>query len=87
MPYAAHSQRVVEKLVDPQTMCFTVTGEHGAGKTEVALQACVYVQDRRRFDAIFFADCKNKAADAAPTLPDIYGGGRHYTEDFCRLVS
>lgn len=80
-----YPQRVVETLVDPLSTCVTVTGERGSGKTEMALQACVYVRERHRFDAIFFADCQA----VAPTPMVMAGAGgtvTPYLADPCRLV-
>lgn len=77
-------------LVDPSTACVTITGEPGSGKTEMALQACAYVRERHRFDAIFFADCKKAAALASAhantSSPMRMSGAGSYTDDLCRLV-
>lgn len=72
-------QRVVEMLVDPVTVCVTVTGEHGSGKTERAIQACDYVRMRHHFDAVLWADMKR--AMATTTNSSMWG-----YDDPCRLV-
>ena len=77
--------------MEPSSACVTVTGEPGSGKTEMALQACAYVRERHRFDAIFFVDCKKASASAnasanATSLPPASGGGGSCIEDPCRLV-
>ena len=55
--------------MNPLTACATLIGELRSGKTERAIQACKYLQERRCFDAIFFAACDEivEKADASPT--------------------
>jgi len=45
-------------LLEEQGPCVTITGEHGSGKTEMALQACEYVRERHHFDSFLWADMK-----------------------------
>lgn len=78
---------IVKNLVDPTATCVTVTGEPGSGKTEMAVQACMYLQKRHRFDAVFFADCSAAVMAAAPAPPLL---GRSvsalYVDELCDLV-
>lgn len=79
------TQHVVEYLVVPRSTCVTITGTRGSGKTEMALQACIYVRERHRFDAIFFANCR--ATTPTPTVMAGAGGTvTPYLEDPGRLV-
>eukprot|EP00752_Nemacystus_decipiens_P002493 g2344.t1 len=76
-------QKVVELLVDPLVACVTITGEHGSGKTERAIQACDYVRIRHHFDSVVWADVK-RAVEAAVSanvsgVYDVY-------DDPCRLI-
>lgn len=72
----------MEVLVNPLTACATLIGELRSGKTERAIQACKYLQERRCFDAIFFAACDEvvEKADSYPTR------GWNVLEDPCSLV-
>ncbi|CAM9674291.1 unnamed protein product [Ectocarpus sp. 4 AP-2014] len=72
-------QKVVEMLVDPGTVCVTVTGEHGSGKTERAIQACDYVRVRHHCDAVLWADMKHAVARAVNSSTWGY-------DDPCRLI-
>lgn len=69
--------------MDPTSKCVTVTGERGVGKTEMALQACEYVRQRHRFEAILFGDCR-----AVTPTPIVMPAGGIVTPylDPCRLV-
>lgn len=76
-------QRVVEILVDPVAACVTITGEHGSGKTERAIQACDYVRMRHHFDSVLWADVKKAVGDATAVSPNMWA----VYDDPCRLVS
>lgn len=67
-------QKVLDALVNPFVACVTVVGGRGSGKTEMVIQACKYVRERRRFDAIFFATWDKPAV------------GWRTREDLCSLV-
>lgn len=75
-------QKLVQALVNPNTACATLIGKLRSGKTERAIQACKYVQERQCFDAIFFAACDKivEKADASPTRE------WNAREDPCSLV-
>ncbi|CAB1107063.1 unnamed protein product [Ectocarpus sp. CCAP 1310/34] len=86
-------QFVVRLLLDPQTVCVTVTGEPGSGKTELAIQACDYVRERHHFDSFLWADCDKAALDACPETffvipnsPNGASGDSVSLEDLCRLI-
>lgn len=80
------SQRLVETVVDPVTTCVTITGVHGSGKTEMALQACAYMRERHQFDAFFFADCSAAVMNAASAQPPFLGDTGALVQDPCRVV-
>ncbi|CAM9707476.1 unnamed protein product, partial [Ectocarpus sp. 12 AP-2014] len=86
-------QEVVRLLLNPQAACVTVTGEHGSGKTERAIQACDYVRERHHFDSFLWADCDKAALEACSdkssdhpffALPNCLNDSAW--EDPCRLI-
>lgn len=82
------TKRIVKNLVDPNATCVTVTGEPGSGKTEMALQASKYLQERHRFGAIFFADCSAAVMAAASSAHPLLGRSvsASFADDLCGLV-
>ncbi|CAN0233456.1 unnamed protein product, partial [Ectocarpus fasciculatus] len=97
----ARVQHVVRLLMTSKAVCVTITGEHGSGKTELAIQACDYVRERHHFDSFLWADCDRAvlAADSDastssanpffffPNSPDDASGGDSVSmEDLCRLI-
>ncbi len=73
---------MVETLVDPTAACVTITGEHGSGKTERAIQASEYVRLRYHFDSVLWADVKRAVEDATANCLDAWA----VYDDPCRLV-
>lgn len=74
---------MVELLVDPVAACVNITGEHGSGKTERAIQACDYVRMRHHFDSVVWADVNKAVGEAAAVSANMWT----VYDDPCRLVS